>query len=105
MELAKAAFANASSLHEVFKLGNDDDDKLDKVGSWFNFNNLGVLSLHEGKPAVASLCFANAYNNAPSHLKQVIGYNYGLCDLLRGDFNAAISTFSTLTSMYQSPLY
>ncbi|ESS67748.1 hypothetical protein TCDM_03446 [Trypanosoma cruzi Dm28c] len=102
LSMVKGAFADSSTIHEMPH--NSDAD-------WaVYFNNLGVLTMGDSKMNVASLCFAKAEKaaaqcNTPL-MRHPIVYNAGLCALLRGEYDSAITCFLSVQEfMKKSPLF
>ncbi|KPI90529.1 hypothetical protein ABL78_0289 [Leptomonas seymouri] len=106
MKLMSSAFADSSSLHDIFK-----DCESDTAKQAVYLNNLGVFSLIEDKLNVASLCFAKAEATAATeqtgkHYVAPIQYNVGLCALLREDYEGALQEFITVQdAMKASPVF
>ncbi|ESL10014.1 hypothetical protein TRSC58_02258 [Trypanosoma rangeli SC58] len=102
LTMIRGAFADSSTIQEMPH--NSDAD-------WaVYFNNLGVLIMGDSKMNVASLCFAKAEKavaqcNTPL-MRHPIVYNAGLCALLRGEYDSAITCFLSVQEfMKKSPLF
>lgn len=106
LALVTAAFADSSTLNEVFK-GFEPNSPAQTI----YLNNLGVVSMSDGKTSVGSLCFTKALKAATQQpnsyfTQQSVAYNAGLCALLRGGYEEAIKHFLDVQeTMKASPLY
>ncbi|KEG14683.1 hypothetical protein DQ04_00351200 [Trypanosoma grayi] len=100
--MVNVAFSDVSNIHEV-------PHKSDAEWAVY-FNNLGVLTMGDSKMNVASLCFAKAEKSATQCnallMRQPIVYNAGLCALLRGEYDSAITCFLSVQElMKNSPIF
>ncbi|RNF23969.1 uncharacterized protein Tco025E_02673 [Trypanosoma conorhini] len=102
LSMIRGTFADSSAIHEMPH--NSDADRA------VYFNNVGVLIMGDAKMNVASLCFAKAEKavaqcNTPL-MRHPIVYNAGLCALLRGEHDSAITCFLSVQEfMKKSPLF
>lgn len=106
VKLVSSAFADSSNIHESFRKTSEGS-----AAQAVYLNNLGVLSLSDGKANVASLCFIKAEKAAGTSPENrftlnAAAYNAGIAALLSRRYSAAGEHLVPLqTAMKDSALY
>lgn len=99
--LQGALAADGSALHELFKSGASPVEKA------VYFNDLGVLTMAEGKHQTAALYFAKATRlldeaSADTFTKHSVLFNFAICSLHRQDFAAALNALTAVQDTMQT---
>jgi tetratricopeptide (TPR) repeat protein len=94
--------ADGSALHELFKSASTPIERA------VYFNDLGVLTMGEGKHQTAALYFAKAHRlisevpSADTFTKHSILFNIAICSLHRQDYLAALSALLSVQETMQT---